>query len=66
MGLGPAAVKLYLDLWQRGFFKNIKNVVEMGAQELHLKPADFEELVRVAGINGIRNQPSMTRIIKEK
>ena len=56
MGLGPAAIKLYLDLWQRGFYRNIKNVVEMGAQELHLKPADFEELVRVAGINEYRKE----------
>lgn len=50
IGLGPAAVKLNLELWQRGFFKNIKSVVDMGSQELHLKLADFEGLVHVAGV----------------
>jgi hypothetical protein len=50
MGLGSAAVKLNLELWQRGFFRNIKSVVDMGSQELHMKLADFEELVRVAAV----------------
>ena len=32
MGLGIAAVKLNLELWQRGLFKNIKSVVDIGSQ----------------------------------
>ena len=50
MGLGSAAIKLNLELWQRGLFRNIKSVVDMGSQELHLTLADFEKLVRVAGV----------------
>ena len=56
MGLGPAAVKLNLELWQRGFFKNIKSVVDMGSQELHLTLADFEELVCVAGVPNYKKE----------
>ena len=56
MGLGPAAIKLNLELWQRGFFTNIKTVVDMGSQELSLTPADFEELVRVAGVPNYRKK----------
>lgn len=50
MGLGIAAVQNTLELWQQGFFKNIKKVVEMGSQELHLKRADFEELIKTANV----------------
>jgi hypothetical protein len=35
VGLGLAAVQNTLELWQQGFFKNTKNVIEMGSQELH-------------------------------
>ena len=37
MGLGTASIKLYLELYQRGVFKNSESVIEMGSQELHLK-----------------------------
>ena len=50
MGLGIAAVQNMLELYQQGIFSNTKKVVEMGSQELHLKEADFEELVRIAGV----------------
>ena len=56
MGLGIAAVKLNLELWQRSFFKNIKSVVDIGSQELHLKQADFEELLRVAGVTTYKKE----------
>lgn len=49
MGLGPAAVKLYIDLWQRGMFKDIKSVIETGSQELHMTRARFEDLVKCSG-----------------
>lgn len=49
MGLGSAAIKLNLELWQRGFFGNIKSVIDMGSQEIRLPLDDFEELVRMAG-----------------
>ncbi len=50
MGLGSAAVKLNLELWQRGFFGNVKSVIDMGSQELRLPLNDFEELIHVAGV----------------
>ncbi len=50
MGLGPAAVKLTLELWRRGLLKHVNSVLEMGAQELHLKLTDFEYLLNSAGI----------------
>ena len=51
MGLGPAMIKLYLELWQRGLFKNVNAVIELGSQELHIPRARFEELVQAAGIS---------------
>lgn len=50
MGLGPAAVRLYLELWQRGVLANVRSVVEMGSQEMHLTKTQFEGLVRSAGV----------------
>lgn len=54
MGLSAGPIKLYLELWQRGIFKNIKSAVDMGSQELHLTKASFEELVHAAGITDYR------------
>ncbi len=51
MGLGIAAVQLNLELWERGIFKNVKSVFEMGSQELHLKKADFENLLKESCLN---------------
>lgn len=56
MGLGFSGVKLYLELYQRGFFKSIKSVFEMGSQELHLKQADFEHLVYAACVPNYKRE----------
>ena len=50
MGLSGGAVKLCLELWQRGYFKKIDSVIEMGSQELHITKTDFKNLVKSAGI----------------
>ena len=50
MGLGIPAVKLTLELWKRGLLKDVNSVIDMGAQELHLKLTDFEYLLNSAGI----------------
>jgi len=52
MGLGPGAVKLYLELWQRNLLANVESVIDMGSQELHLTRTAFKELVNAAGIPG--------------
>ena len=69
MGLGPAAVQLTLELWQRGLFTNIKSVVDIGSQEIHVELDRFENLVKAAGISnyrranfpGIENYPAQPR-----
>ena len=50
MGISIAAVQNILELWQQGFLKKTKKVVEMGSQELHLKAVDFEEMLNMAGV----------------
>ena len=50
MGLSQAAIKLTLELWRRGLLTNVNSVLDMGAQELHLKLTDFEYLLNSAGI----------------
>lgn len=65
MGLGPSAVRLNLELFQRGLLKG--SVIEMGSQELHLKKSDFEELARMSGIDckgdfaNLKNWPGYPR-----
>ena len=69
MGLGPAAVQLTLELCQRGLFRNIKSVVDIGSQEIHVELDHFENLVKAAGISnyrranfpGIENYPAQPR-----
>jgi hypothetical protein len=56
MGVGIGAVKLYLELRERGVFKNIKSVVEMGSQELHLTEKCFKELMDSAGISDYKKE----------
>lgn len=51
MGLGIAAVKLNLELWQRGFYKDIKSVIDIGSQELHLKKIDFDRILEEYCLN---------------
>ena len=50
MGLGIASVQNMLELWQQGNLEDINSVIEMGSQELHLKSADFENLLNTACI----------------
>jgi hypothetical protein len=54
MGLGAAAIKLNLELWQRGLFKNIERVMEMGSQELSITRTDFEKLVAAASVGNYK------------
>ena len=42
MGLNIAGIQNILELWQLGYLKNSKKIIEMGSQELHLKSNDFE------------------------
>lgn len=51
MGLGIGILQLKLELYNLGYFKNFKKVVEMGSQELHLKKNDFKEMIKMANIN---------------
>ncbi|MDE2027114.1 MAG: hypothetical protein KGK03_10300 [Candidatus Omnitrophica bacterium] len=48
MGLGPAAIKLNLELWARGQFRGTHSVMDMGLQELQICPADFQQLLQAA------------------
>jgi len=52
MGVGAGGVKLYLELWQRNILANIRSVVDMGSQELHIGLADFESMIEASGISG--------------
>ena len=56
MGLGTSAIKLNLELWQRGMFKGIKSVLDLGAQDLHVTAADFEGLIRTAGVHNYKRE----------
>lgn len=57
MGVSTGAIKLYLELWQRGLFDNLESVIEMGSQELHLPHGAFEELLDSAGISDYDRTP---------
>lgn len=50
MGYGIAAVQKTLELYNSGLLKNSNNVIEMGAQELHLKKEDLQQLFYKAGL----------------
>ena len=56
MGLGTAAVKLMLEIHQRGLFKDVQSVADIGSQELHLTLQEFEELVEVSGIQNYQSE----------
>ena len=51
MGLGSSAIKLYLELWQKGLLENCESVIEMGSQDLQLSQARFESLLDSSGLN---------------
>jgi SAM-dependent methyltransferase len=69
MGLGIAAIQNTLELWKTGLFSDVKKVIEMGSQEIHMKALDFEEMVHMFGVDGynkenfkyIDNWPSQPR-----
>ena len=50
MGIGIAAIQNTLELYNLGYLKDSKNVLEIGAQELHLKKEDLKELFDNAGL----------------
>ena len=51
MGIGIAPIQNILELNNLGYFKNKNCVLEIGSQELHLKYADFLELINNAGLD---------------
>ena len=56
MAISSGGVKLYLELWQRGLFKQIGSVVELGSIDLGLSLNEFEKLVRAAGISAYERE----------
>ena len=50
MGLGIAAVQNTLELYNLGYLKNSKSIIEIGSQELHLKKEDLKQLFDNAGL----------------
>ena len=56
MGLGISSIQNLLELKQLGYLDGCKSVFEMGSQELHLKSKDFEELIRMAGIENYKSK----------
>ena len=50
MGLGIAAVQNTLELYNLGYLKNSKSIIEIGSQELHLKKEDLKQLFNNAGL----------------
>jgi hypothetical protein len=56
MALGSGAIKLNLELWKKGYFKNIQSVIEMGTQQLDINLEDIEELLCEAGISAYKKE----------
>ena len=50
MGLGIASVQNILELYNLGYLKNSKSIIEMGSQELHLKKEDLKQLFNNASL----------------
>ena len=50
MGLGTGAIKLYLQLYQRGLLSEVESVLDMGSQDLHLTKVRLAQLLQSAGI----------------
>lgn len=61
MGIGIASVQNLLELHNLRLLKNSKSVLEIGSQELHLKKADLEELIKIAGLDSklLENIPNI-------
>ena len=51
LGLGLDTVQSNLELYNLGYFKNTKAVIELGSQELHLKKDDLKEFFEYANID---------------
>lgn len=54
MGLGLGAAKLYVELFNRGFFNNVGAVLDFGAQDLSMNLADLEGLANVSNLQRFR------------
>ena len=50
MGLGMAAIQNTLELYNLGYLKDSKSVMEIGSQELHLKKEDLKIFFDIAGL----------------
>ena len=50
MGLSLEAARLNIELFNRGFYKNIRAVLDFGAQDLHMNLDEFEALARACGL----------------
>ena len=57
MGVSTGAIKLFLELWQRGLISGVNSVIEMGAQALQVTPSRFHTLIRTAGITDYESSP---------
>jgi len=56
MGLGQSGVQLYLELWRKGILKEVRAVIDIGSQELHITVNDFKELLKMYGMPGYRKE----------
>ena len=56
MGLGPSVVKMDLELFNKGYLKDTRSVIEMGSQGMHITQADLEELFLMAGLTGYKKE----------
>ncbi|MBT5469252.1 MAG: methyltransferase domain-containing protein [Nitrospina sp.] len=54
MGLGMSVIQNALELHQQGIFSNVNKVVEVGAQELYIEMADFEEMIDMAALSNYK------------
>lgn len=51
MGIGIAAAQILLELKNLGIYKDLKSVVEVGSQEIHLKKKDLGDLYMQSGLD---------------
>ena len=56
MGYSESQIKLTFGLWQRGYFENIKSVMEMGSQELYVRLDALEQLVQAANVPNYKRE----------
>jgi|TARA_B110001450_G_C17572241_1_gene461264 hypothetical protein len=60
MGLGISAVQNFIELSNLGYFKDVKNILDMGAQELSLTNNELKELFKIGGFENetLENYPA--------